>query len=64
MGQSKPSEMKVLLQALLQLTLEVASLKQSQKATATKRKKRVHARSVEKKDIFRETVPLPVLGNE
>ena len=39
-AQSKPSEMEVLLQALRQLISEVASLKQTQKATATKQKKK------------------------
>ena len=38
-AQSKPYKMKVLLYALRQLTSEVASLTQTQKATATKPKK-------------------------
>ena len=40
MAQSKPTEMEVLLQALRQLTCNVASLKQTKEASASKPKKK------------------------
>ena len=40
MAQAKPTEMETLMQALRQLTSEVASLKQAQKTNASKSKKK------------------------
>lgn len=63
-AQSKPSEMEVLLQALRQLTAEVASLKQHQKATTAQPKKKGPCWKCGKEGHLQKDCPHTETGNE